>query len=62
MKTKNRHRVYKSCADKASNFYNTLLEIYASKFSRLGKNKKKNIAIKNRPEILNLKLFFSEDD
>ena len=52
----------KCCADKASKLCNALLETYASKFNRLGKNKKKKIAIKNRSESLSLKRFFSEDD
>ena len=32
--------------DKASRLYNTLLELYANKFNRLEKNRKKKIIIK----------------
>ena len=54
----------KTVSDKASKLCNTLLEIYTNQFNRLHKNKKKNIAIKNRPETFSLKGFFcfSEDD
>ena len=48
--------------DKASRLCNSLLEVYAIKLNRLGKNMKKKVAIKNRPESLSLKRFFSEDD
>ena len=63
LNTKKDTEFTKVVLDQASKLYNTLLEIYANKFSRLEKNKKKNIAIKNRPESLSLfNGFFSEDD
>ena len=63
LNTKKDTEFTKVVLDQASKLYNTLLEIYANKFSRLEKKKKKNIAIKNRPESLSLfNGFFSEDD
>ena len=49
--------------DKASKLCNMLLEVYTNKFKRLEKEIRENkIAIKNGPERLSLKRYFSEDD
>ena len=46
MKTKKYIEYTKVVLDKASRLYNTLLELYAHKFNRLEKNRKKKIIIK----------------
>ena len=61
MKTKKDIKYQKLKLDEASKLYNILLEIYANKFNRLEINKKKKIAIKNRPKNLSLKGLFLED-
>ena len=40
--------------DKASELYNMLPKIYSNKSNKLEENKKKNMAIKNRPGSFNL--------